>query len=228
VISTSQLILDFDHRPAYSGEDFLVAPNNADAVGWIDRWPDWPAPVLCIFGPAGCGKSHLAEVLRSKSEAAILPVSQLAGPYKPPISSTIIIEDIDDVLGEAYEEGLFHLYNDLANQDGSLLLSASRPPASWTIKLPDLKSRMGAANVVEITPPDDALIAAVMVKLFQDRQLRLSGDVITYAVSRMERSFATARQLVDLSDKITLSEKKRITIPLIKRVLDLIEIEGDE
>lgn len=225
--STSQLILEFDHRPAYSGEDFLVAPNNSEAVGWIDRWPGWPAPALCIFGPPGCGKSHLAEVLRSKSEAVMIPLAELKGPYKPPPAQTIIIEDIDTQWHSDCEQGLFHLYNDLANQNGHLLFSAACPPSSWTIGLPDLKSRMGAAIVAEITPPDDTLIAAVMVKLFQDRQLRLSGDVITYAVSRMERSFASARRLVELSDKITLSEKKRITIPLIKRVLDQLDNEGD-
>ncbi len=228
MISSNQLTLEFDHRPALSGEDFLVAENNQDAVGWIDKWPDWPSPVLCIFGPPGCGKSHLAEVLKSKSDAMFMRVSGLVGPYRPPPASTIIIEDINSNLSEDLEEGLFHLYNDLSNQGGSLLLSATCPPSRWNIKLADLRSRMGAVNVVEIAPPDDSLIAAVLVKLFQDRQLRVSADVIAYAVSRMERSFAAARQLVVQSDKLALSERKRITVPLIKRVLDLLKLEGEE
>ena len=228
MITTDQLTLDFDHRPALSGEDFLVAPNNSQAVGWIDQWPDWPSPALCIFGPSGCGKSHLAEVLRSKTDAKILGIDQLSGPYDPPPARTVIIEDVDRALTSHHEQGLFHLYNDLKEQGGSLLLNAVTPPSRWTIELADLRSRMAAANVVEITPPDDALIAAVLVKLFQDRQLRVSGDVITYAVPRMERSFSAARQLVDVTDRIALSEKKRITVPLIKRVLNMSENEGDE
>jgi len=228
VITTDQLTLEFDHRPALSGEDFLVAPNNTQAVGWIDRWPDWPSPALCIFGPTGCGKSHLAEVLRSRTDAVTLDIDGLSGPYHPPPARTVIIEDIDQVLTNQYEQGLFHLYNDLKEQGGSLLLNAITPPSRWTIELADLRSRMVAANVVEITPPDDALIAAVLVKLFRDRQLRVSGDVITYAVPRMERSFSAARQLVDITDRIALSEKKRITVPLIKRVLNMSENEGDE
>jgi len=228
VITTDQLTLEFDHRPALSGEDFLVAPNNSQAVGWIDRWPEWPSPALCIFGPSGCGKSHLAEVLRSKTNAIILNIERLSGPYHPPPANTVIIEDIDQVLTTRHEQGLFHLYNDLKEQGGSLLINAIAPPSRWNIELADLRSRMIAANVVEITPPDDALIAAVLVKLFQDRQLRVSGDVITYAVPRMERSFSAARQLVDVTDRIALSEKKRITVPLIKRVLNMTENEGEK
>ena len=227
MITTDQLTLEFDHRPALLGEDFLVASNNSQAVDWIDRWPNWPSPVLCIFGPSGCGKSHLAEVLRSKTDAEPLSIDQLSGPYQPPPARTVIIEDIDRALNNRHEQGLFHLYNDLKEQGGSLLLSAVEPPSRWNIELADLRSRMLAANVVEITPPDDTLIAAVLVKLFQDRQLRVSGDVIAYAVPRMERSFAAARQLVEIADRIALSEKKRITVPLIKRVLIMSENEGE-
>jgi len=226
VISADQLTLEFDHRPALSGEDFLVAPNNSQAVAWIDRWPDWPSPALCIFGPSGCGKSHLAEVLRSTAKAERLYAENLSGSYHPPPARNIIIEDVDLILTERIEEGLLHLYNDLSAQGGSLLLSGVTPPSRWKIKLADLRSRMAAANIVEITPPDDALIAAVLVKLFQDRQLRISEDVITYAVPRMERSFSAARKLVDVTDRLALSEKKRITIPLLKRVLNMSDNEG--
>jgi DnaA regulatory inactivator Hda len=228
VISSEQLTLDFDHRPALSGEDFLVAPNNSEAVAWIDRWPDWPTAALCIYGPAGGGKSHLAEVLKSKSDAILLEVSELLPPYRPPSSKTIIIEDIDRLLSEVHEQGLFHLYNDLQQRGGNLLLNARIPPSRWTVKLEDLRSRIAAANVVEITPPDDNLIAAVLVKLFQDRQLRISEDVITYTLSRMERSFAAARKIVDIADRTALTEKKKITVPLIRRVLETSLKEGDE
>lgn len=223
----SQLILEFDHRPSLSGDDFLVAPNNADAVGWIDKWPDWPTTVLNVVGPPGCGKSHLSAVLRSKIDVDLLPIEQLSEPYQPTSSRTIIIEDVDLLLTEVHEEGLFHLINDLKDQGGYLLLNSISPPSRWTVKLADLRSRLMAANVVEITPPDDNLIAAVLVKLFQDRQLRISDDVIAYAVRRMERSFATARRLVETADRTALSEKKPITVPLIKRVLKLFEHEGE-
>ncbi len=228
MISSNQLTLDFDHRPALSGEDFLVAANNIDAVGWIDKWPDWSSPALCIFGPSGCGKSHLAEVFKSRTDAEIVEAGQLSVAYLPPPSDNIIVEDIDQILTEAHEEGLFHLYNDVKDQGGSLLLNATTPPSRWNIKLADLRSRMLAANVVEITPPDDNLIAAVLVKLFQDRQLRVSEDIISYAVSRMERSFSAARQLVEGADRMALSEKKKITVPLIKRVLNMSENEGEQ
>ncbi|MGB8274330.1 MAG: DNA replication protein, partial [Alphaproteobacteria bacterium] len=67
-----QLPLDLPHRPALGLEDFLVAPCNVGAVRWIDRWPDWPGPVLAITGPSACGKTHLAHVWQARSGAAML------------------------------------------------------------------------------------------------------------------------------------------------------------
>lgn len=223
-----QLVLQFDHRPAMTGEDFLVAPNNMDAVAWIDRWPAWPSPALCLYGPGGCGKTHLSEVFRSRSGAHHLPVSRLTETYQPPPARFVVVEDVDQGLSEDSEEGLFHLYNDLSALGGNLLLTSLSPPSRWAIRLADLRSRMGAANVAEILPPDDTLIAAVLVKLFQDRQLRISQDVIAFTVKRMERSFDAARNLVERADRLGLSEKKAITVPLIKRILEVSSIEGEE
>lgn len=227
MITVDQLTLEFDHRPAMSGEDFLVSPNNSEAVEWIDKWPDWSFVGICLFGPPGCGKTHLAEVFRAKSNAEIISFDRLLEVYQPPAGRAVIIEDVDQNLRSEHEEGLFHLYNGLKDQGGNLLITALVPPSRWEIELADLRSRLNTAAAVEIGPPDDGLIAAVLVKLFQDHQIQVSSEVIKYAVSRMERSFAAARALVNASDKLALSEKKRITVPLIKRVLKIFEQEGE-
>ena len=196
-----QLALDFGHRPALGREDFLVAPCNEDAVAWIDRWPDWPGPVLVIHGPAGCGKSHLARVWRRRAgapEASVVEDADRAG---------------DDV-------ALFNLFNRHAEDGAHLLVTAATPPARWTSRLPDLISRLAAAPTVAIGPPDDTLIAQVLVKLFADRQLEVGAGVVSYLVTHMECSFAAARRVVGAADDAALAAGRPVTVPLVRDVLE--------
>lgn len=219
----TQLTLDLGHRPASGREDFLVAPCNAAAVGWIDRWPDWPGNGLAIFGPAGCGKTHLAEVWRVRSGAIRLAPAALAGAEPPQLLGDATACVIDGLYGEPGarpdERRLLHLYNLLRERGGHLLLLAREAPARWPVTLPDLKSRVGALPAVEIGLPDDALLAAVMVKLFADRQLAVGVDVVQYVAARMERSFEAARRIVAALDREALAARKRIALPLAREVL---------
>lgn len=217
-----QLPLDFEFRPAFGGADFLVTDSNREAVQWIDRWPDWLSPALVVYGPPASGKSHLAEVFRQKSQANVMTHQDLANdqPRDPAgAAGAWIIEDADRYLGDGPPEPLFHLFNQIKEGGGSLLLSGVLPPARWLVELADLSSRLNAAPTVGIGTPDDGLIGAVLVKLFADRQLRVSTDVIEYAVKRMERSLAAARNLVKALDALALAERREITVPLVRRVL---------
>lgn len=217
-----QLTLQFDLRPSLGGEDFLVSDCNQPAVDWIDIWPDWPAPALVIVGPSGCGKSHLAAVFAARSGAREVTADHF-GDVASKIDSEIIVEDVDANWDPQTEEALLHLYN-AANENGNrILFTAKQPPVRWNIQLPDLRSRLNAAPVVEIGPPEDTLIAALLVKMFSDRQVKVSHEVISYTISRMERSFQAARQIVQLSDQKALALKKPITISLMKVVLEELE-----
>lgn len=219
----AQLPFDFDHRPALSSEDFLVAPCNEEAVAWIDRWPRWLSPALVLYGPAGCGKTHLSKVFQKVSAAAVVTPERLAGEDPHRILEGLracVLEDADRIVGEeGLEENLLHLYNTAKEMGSSILLTSGRPPSRWSMGLADLRSRLNAAIVAGIGAPDDALIAAVLVKLFADRQLKVGGDVIRFLTPRMERTFAEARSLVERIDKAALSEGRPVTIPLARKVL---------
>lgn len=217
-MNARQLALDLGHRPALGAEDFLVAPCNEAAVAWIDRWPAWPAPALVVHGPSGCGKSHLASVWQARSAAhAMAADAARAESLEVSASPAILVEDADAGLDE---EAFLHLYNVVAARRGSLMLTARTPPARWAIGLPDLRSRLVAAPAIAILPPDDALLAAVLRKLFRDRQLPVADEVITYLVTRMERSFDAARRLVAALDAAALSESRAVTVPLVRSVLE--------
>lgn len=220
--TVEQLALEFEHLPALSCEDFLVTSGNAEAVAWIDRWPDWPSPALAIFGPAGCGKSHLVEVFKALAGATAVTATDLEAKLLP-LAGTLVFEDADRTLTSDREAPLLHLYNALAEAGGRLLVTGRTAPSHWPIRLADLASRLNVAPAVEIGAPDDELIAVVLVKLFADRQLRIEPDVVTYAVPRMERSFDAARRLVAVADSLALAEGRRITVPLVKQVLERLD-----
>jgi chromosomal replication initiation ATPase DnaA len=216
---TRQMPLDLGHRAALGREDFLVAPSNRDAVAWLDLWPNWPAPGLVVYGPEACGKTHLAEVWRARSHALMLRPDDIAGRDAPAIlgmAQTVVIEQADRSVDE---RALLHLFNYLAAEGGSVLLTAVRPPTQWGLKLADLRSRITALPAVAVGSPDDALIEAVLVKQFSDRQIRVTPDVIAYLVPRLERSLAAVRALVAALDETALAERRAITIPLARRVL---------
>ena len=222
MISDSQLTLDFEHRTALSSEDFLVADCNRDAISWIDVWPNWPTPVLVIFGPVGSGKSHLAAVFAAYSGAKKVTVNEFDF-ARSNFNSDLIIEDVDSMLCSDQEVSLLHMYNAVKETSHRILMTATAPPARWGITLPDLRSRMNAAISVEIGPPEDSLIVALLVKIFADRQVQVSSDVIIYAASRMERSFLAVQQIVDNADRMALSSNKKITVALMKQVLKNLE-----
>lgn len=219
----TQLPLGFDHKPQLTRDDFLEADCNRDALSWLDRWPDWSAPALALVGPAGCGKTHLANLFATQAGVKTVTLGELTTKSPPDLlgnAKALVIDDADSCLNLGLEEKLFHLYN-LAKETGAhLLLTARDAPARWPVNLADLKSRLNAALVVEIGAPDDALISQVLVKLFSDRQIKIETDVINFMLLRMERSFDAARQLVEAIDNHSLAHKRRVTVPLVRAVMD--------
>lgn len=219
----AQLALDLGHRPAMGADDFLVASGNEAAVAWLDAWPNWPAPALVVHGPAGCGKTHLAQVWRARTQAPLATAADLTSEAVPGLlaaSAAVAVDDAERVAGEPERErALFHLYNLARETGGWLLLTSSEPPARWGLRLPDLRSRLLAAPAVAVAPPDDALLAAVLVKLFADRQLKIGAEVVDYLATRMERSFEAARTLVADLDAAALATRRSITPRLAREVL---------
>lgn len=222
---SSQMPLDFGHRAALGREDLLVAPSNRDAVAWLDLWPDWPAPGLVIHGPEASGKTHLASVWQARSSAKVLRAGDIAGDAPAILGEAraVVIEGLESGIDE---RAMFHLYNYLTGQGGSLLLTALTPASRWPIKLPDLRSRLAALPAVAVGAPDDSLIEAVMVKQFADRQLRVAPEVVTYLLPRLERSLAGVRRIVEALDTAALAERRPVTIPLAREVLHRLGISG--
>ena len=221
-----QIPLDLPHRAAMGAADFLVAPCNRDAVAWLDRWPDWPAPALVIHGEEGCGKTHLTHVWQAQSGAVEIDRGRLTTDNVPLSLGDAVACFIEDADRGFDEEALLHLYNMLAERGGHILLTARDPAARWEIALPDLSSRLATAMSVAVGAPDDELIAGVLIKHFLDRQIRVDPAVATFLLGRMERSFAAVRQVVAALDKAALAEKRGITVPLAREVLRRLDMDN--
>jgi chromosomal replication initiation ATPase DnaA len=214
-----QLALDLALAPAYGRDDFLVSPANEAALALIDRWPDWPSRVVALAGPAGSGKSHLAAIWARAAGAAVVNAAALTAAELPALTvhGAVVVEDAP---GPALDErALFHLINLAREQQLNVLIVSREDPARWWVRLPDLASRLKAATAVHIRPPDDALLRAVLVKLFADRQLQVDESAISYLIARMHRSLGEARDLVAEIDARALAEGAAVTRPFISRVL---------
>ncbi len=217
-----QIPFDIPVREAFEAEDYLVSASNQAAVNWIDRWPDWTnSHCTIVYGAAGCGKTHLSHVWQHKSGARRLNMADVNETALEKFPKNIIIEAAEQIGGEIpLQEKLFHLYNWQKEREGSIMLTARKHPGHWSYALADLKSRMLAAMAIEIGPPDDELLAAVIVKQFMDRQINVPTEVVNFLTRRIERSFEAARDIVRKIDSLSLARKRKITIPLVRDLLE--------
>ena len=214
---SEQLPLQFVHDAAKTRDDLLVSERLAAAVAIVDEWPVWPSPVVVLAGPVGSGKSHLAHIWKDKAGAADIHPVEGSDAAMVAAQVPVLFEDAER---RGFDEAeLFHVINSVRQHNQTLLITSRLWPMSWGVELPDLKSRLKAATVVEIGEPDEELLSQVIVKLFADRQLYIDDKLVAYIVNRMERSLGAAQTIVDRLDHLALARGTRITRPLVAEVL---------
>jgi chromosomal replication initiation ATPase DnaA len=213
-----QLRLDFAAAPSYARADFIVTASNAEAAGALDAWPAWPSGRLALTGPEGSGKTHLAAVWAARAGAHHLAWGEnLAAVGAGPL----LLEGADR---HAPDEWLFHLIN---AAEGGLLITANQSPARWPASLADLRSRLGALPEVRLGAPDDALLEALMRKLFRERQIAPADDLIPYLIHRIERSARAAQAVVAQLDEAGGEARREITRALAREILEAGAPTGD-
>lgn len=222
-----QLVFELPCRTARGRDDFFVSPANAGVLAVIDGWEGWIDGKLALCGPHGSGKTHLACVWAEAARARLTSACDLRTVDVPEMaaSGAVAVEDVDRMAElepdarAAAEQALFHLHNLLRTGGGALLLTGIETPSRWDISLPDLASRLGAAQTARLPAPDDQLLAAVLVKLFSDRQLSVSPELIRFLVDRMERSLYAAARLVDRLDRAAMQRNCAVTRALASDIL---------
>jgi chromosomal replication initiation ATPase DnaA len=200
--------------------DFLDGAANRSALAMMDAWPQWPSRPVLLAGPAGSGKTHLVEIWRTASGASVVSAVALTHGITEDVlgAGAVAVEDLH--ARPIDESSLFHLLNRAAELTVPVLLTSRRRPAALELELPDLASRLRAAQPVELGEPDDVLLRNVLIKLFADRQLAVDRVVVDYIVIRMERSLEAANRIVAELDRTALAEGRAITRPLAAAALD--------
>jgi len=228
-MNNSQLQGSFAFKPnvMYLRPDFMVSTCNAEALKAVESWPTWPFFALSIYGPKGCGKTHLAHIFADQValkcskpikvkiiKASDIKMSMVARLYAQ--NPCLVVEDVTQKVDN---QALFHLYNLYHNEGGYLLFTSRWPLARINFDLPDLKSRLKMVPNVAILEPDDSLLEALIVKLFSDRQITVPADVVRYIVHNMERSFSYAIKVVERADELSLCLKRAVTLPIVKQAI---------
>ncbi|NNH32088.1 hypothetical protein C9413_22225 [Rhizobium sp. SEMIA 4085] len=208
----------FSHDAASGRDDLLVSDRLSAAVTIIDAWPQWPSPVVILAGPVGSGKSHLASIWKEHSGAVGIHPKRGSDTAVTAANGPVLFEDVDRLGFDDTE--LFHVINSVRENGNSLLMTSRLWPMSWPVELPDLRSRLKAATVVEIGEPDEELLSQVIVKLFSDRQLNIDDKLVLYIVNRMERSLNAAQTIVERLDRLALARGTKITRSLAAEVLN--------
>lgn len=214
-----QLAFALPHAESLTRDNFLEGAANAQALALIDAWPDWPNRVMMLVGPEGSGKSHLASIWAAEAGARSVAAHALTPANVPGELATgaLVVDDLDPASFD--ERALFHLLN-LAREDEAYVLMTGRTlPSLFPMELRDLRSRLRAVPVVMLTPPDDQLFRALIVKFCADRQMTVDESIVSYLATRIERSFAAARQAVELLDAEALRQRRPVTRALAAEVL---------
>ncbi|MCE9523117.1 MAG: hypothetical protein K8S25_11890, partial [Alphaproteobacteria bacterium] len=196
---SSQLPLSFEAKRSYARDDFVPGDSNDAALALVDAWPDWSARVCAVWGPKGCGKTHVVRIWQARAGATAIEARALTDDLVARLAAggAFVVDGADEI-GDG--KAFFHLLNFVQQSGGWLLMSGVEAPPRWPAEVPDLHSRLTAVSGAQMQMPDDVLLARVLLKLFADRQLKLPEALIDYLVPRLQRSFAEAERIVALID----------------------------
>lgn len=209
-----QLRLKLERAADYSRDRFVVSTPNAEAVRTLDSWPNGHGGALALIGPAGAGKTHLAFAWAERTGAQ--NVSLDVDDEAPEASGPVLLDEAD---AAPHSEDFFHLLNRAARPGGALLLTGRTPPKSWPVQVQDLRSRLNALQVIQIGEPDDVILRGVLVKLFQERNIRPPQDLLAYLLLRMERSVPAAQATVAALDEAASAEHRAVSRTLAREIL---------
>jgi len=218
-----QLYFNMDREPSFDENNFVVTQSNQDAFEHITKWPEWTVNNIILFGDAGVGKSHLANIWLKRSNGIRLDLDEIntkiVEKYK-----YVLIEDVDS--NQTNYHNLFHVINLIREIEGSLLLTSKIPPTSLVTKIPDLNSRIRSFSPVKINKPDDYLLEIMILKIFSDKNVIVDEKVIKFLLKRVERSISAIIRLIQRINEKSLEEKRPITVPLVSEVIS--SSHGDE
>ena len=215
---SEQLIFDFPFKRSYLSQDFYVSENNVNAYKLIESWPNWSSRFINIFGPRGCGKTHLINILKSKIECIFLPESKIDSDVllKYKVKECLIIDDFKNEI----DEKLLYTITNMGFQDNKyLIVSSLIPLKNFKVKLKDLSSRFTSFLEIGIDLPTDDLLRVILTKNFSDKQISVTKKNVEYILKNIDRSYEKVNLFTNSVDNLSLEKAQPINLSLIKKVL---------
>ena len=213
-----QLVFKFPFSTTYFEKDFHVSSNNFEAYRLLENWPNWPDKKINVFGPNGCGKTHLANILNKKINSLLVRADELKENTLNDLEQKdcLIIEDYQNNIDEKF----FYTILNLINQTNQyVVINSVKPINKFDIKLIDLKSRLNNFINLGIKLPTDDLLRVIITKSFSDKQIRINVKNLEYILKNIDRSYEKVFKFIKDVDILSLSTGKSININLIKKVL---------
>ena len=214
----NQLLLALEHKKSFNEHDYYVSKSNFFAYSIIEKWPKWEKKIFNIYGEKFSGKTHLANIFKSKTNALFIKANEFNNDIfkKAKLFENIIIDNFD----EKYDEKLIYSIFNLIEQDNKyMLINSVIPISEINFKLPDMISRSKNCLSAKIENPDDDLIFAIILKNFSDRQIKVEKRIIEFIISRIDRSYSKIYEFIYKIDELSLKKKKPINFKTIKEIL---------
>ena len=221
---SEQLIFNFPFKKNYLRQDFYVSKNNFNAFKLIESWPNWPSRFINIFGPKGCGKTHLINILKSKIQSIIISSKDISNNTLSEFKTKECLI-IDDFNNDIEEKILYSLINQAFQDNKYLIISSAISLKSFETKLEDLKSRFKSFIDIGIDLPTDDLLRVILTKNFSDKQIQVSKKNIEYILKNIERSYEKVNSFSNSIDSMSLTKAEPIKLQLIKKVLNEIRLQ---
>ena len=221
---SEQLILNFPFKKNYLSQDFYVSKNNFNAYKLIESWPKWPSRFANIFGPKGCGKTHLINILNSKIQCVMVSAAKV---NRETLNQYKVREclAIDDFKNNIIDEKLLYSIINMAFQDNKYLIISSPTSLKETeVNLKDLASRFKSFVDIGIDLPTDDLLRVILTKNFSDKQIEISKKNIEYILKNIERSYDKVNAFAVSIDRLSLSNAQPVSLQLIKKTLASLKI----
>ena len=215
-----QLIFKFPFSKKYYEQDFFVSSNNFSAYKLIESWPNWPGKWVNIFGPKGCGKSHLSNILKQKINSIEILDAQNLSDSKISNFEKIECLIIDNYYENIDEKLFYSILNQLKQLENYVVVNSIYPIKNNKFNLKDLKSRIDSFINLGIELPTDELLRVIISKSFSDKQIEITPKITEYIIKNIERSYEKVFKFVREIDNLSLSSGKSININLIKKVLN--------
>ncbi len=215
----NQLIFKFKMNKSFNKDDYYVSESNKYAYKIIKKWPKWPKKIINIFGEKKSGKSHLANIFRKKTNGIYINAKEIDDKIinKFKIYETIIIDNFYS----KFDDKLFYTIFNLVEQDNKfLLIFSKRPISNFKFKIKDAQSRAKNFISIEILPPDDNLIFAIIMKSLADRQIIIDKKIINFILKRINRSYSKIHDFIYKIDELSLKKKKSINFKIIKEIIN--------